>query len=204
MPTLSKTSGRVRVSRTHSKRPVDCIAAGVPCQRLVEPLQEEGPGSQGKDLDSFSEFARAPCKNLDGRLVYVRRVYPDFSLNSKGRDWQGTVLSVDSWGKCGYGVSWRVLRQPVFRTRPTPTSVCTLSRISWNSMSPERRTVFLVRPEVAAGILRRAKRRGRTLQEYTYERALESAATRLVGGKKTTVQPQVDVGSTPGNSEGSD
>ena len=139
------------------------------------PLQEEELESKERDLASFLSL-RESCRSFDP-VGLSSRMYPDFSVATEAETLQRS--SGFSWSSAGMGYRG-VCSTANFSESPNVAVVCTLSDI----LEPHAPRRFFLSPKAAAGILRRAKKRGRTLHEHL-RRALESIATRLDVGKKT-------------------
>ena len=141
------------------------------------PLQEEELESKERDLASFLSL-RESCRSFDP-VGLSSRMYPDFSVATEAETLQRS--SGFSWSSAGMGYRG-VCSTANFSESPNVVVVCTLSDI----LEPRAPRRFFLSSRAAAGILRRAKKRGRILQEHL-RRALESIATRPAGGKKTII-----------------
>ena len=139
------------------------------------PLPVDEPDSQENALASFLSL-RESCRSFDP-VGLSSRMYPDFSVATEAETLQRS--SGFSWSSAGMGYRG-VSSTANFSESPNVAVVCTLSDI----LEPRAPRRFFLSARAAAGILRRAKKRGRILPEHL-RRALESVATRLEGGKKT-------------------
>jgi site-specific DNA-cytosine methylase len=127
--------------------------------------------------DSFTSL-RESLSRFDP-LGFCSRMFPDFSVLTREETLQKS--SAFSWSSAGMGFRGASLTAS-FSESPRDAAVSTLSDVL-ESHAPQR---FFLSPKAAQGILRRAKKRGRTLPRRLQE-ALESLATRQAADGKTTI-----------------
>lgn len=152
--------------------PLTASPPGCPARMSAWP--ENAPDSPESAQDCFTSL-RASCASFDP-LGLSSRMFPDFSVQTVDETLRKS--SAFSWSSAGMG--WRgACSTASFSESPNAAAVCSLSEVL-ESRVPQR---FFLSPKAAAGILRRAERRGRELPE-----ALMRALTHLVSmGRMHTV-----------------
>ena len=88
--------------------PVDCITAGVPCQDVS--IAGRRAGLKGARTKLFFDFARILEEIRPAWFVFEN--VPGLLSSNQGRDF--AVVQYVLMGKCGYGVSWRILNSQFF------------------------------------------------------------------------------------------
>ena len=137
---------------------VDLVAAGVPCQDVS--IAGKRRGLAGARTGLFFEFARILTELRPSWFLFEN--VPGLLSSHKGRDF-AIVLQV-LMGECGYGVAWRCLNSRHFGVAQNRSRVFLVG--SLGRPCPQR---FFLSPRAAAGILRRALRRGRRLPQQLRE-----------------------------------
>ena len=138
---------------------------GFPAKTFPSPEGEQD--SPENALDSFMSL-RASCESFDP-LGLSSRMYPDFSVQTTDETLQ--KCSAFSWSNAGMGFRG-VCSTASFSESPKDAVACSLSEVLENH-APQR---FFLSARAAAGILRRAAKRGRMLPSRL-QRALEALAT---------------------------
>jgi C-5 cytosine-specific DNA methylase len=131
--------------------------------------------SRDRERDCAASVARSftslreSCTSFDP-LGSSSRMFPDFSVVTTDETLRKS--SGFSWSSAGMGFNGVCLTAS-FSESPSAAAVCSLSDVL-ESHAPQR---FFLSAKAASGILRRAKKRGRTLP-FRLQAALESLATR--------------------------
>ena len=146
---------------------------GYPARTSASPAS--APDSPANALDSFLNL-RASCAKFDP-LGLCSRMFPDFSVQTEDETLR--KCSAFSWSNAGTGFRGACSIAD-FSESPNNAVACSLSEVL-ESRVPRR---FFLSPRAAAGILRRAEKRGRILPSHL-QAALESLATRPAEGAKT-------------------
>jgi len=115
---------------------------------------ESGLDSKVSALDSFTSL-RESCASFDP-LGLFSRMYPDFSVATEAETLQKS--SEFSWSSAGMGFAGVSLTAN-FSESPNAAAACSLSDVLENHVPPR----FFLSAKAAAGILRRATKRGRIL-----------------------------------------
>jgi site-specific DNA-cytosine methylase len=105
-------------------------------------------------LDSFTTL-RESCANFDP-LGLSSKMFPDFSVRTTAETLQKS--SGFSWSSAGMGFNG-VCSTASFSVSPNDANVCSLSDVLEGRVPPR----FYLSPRACRGVLRRAKKRGRTL-----------------------------------------
>lgn len=137
---------------------------GFPAKTFPSPESEQV--SQGNALDCFMNL-RAYCASLDP-LGLSSRMYPDFSVQTTDETLQKS--SAFSWSSAGMGFRG-VCSTASISESPRDAVECSLSDVLESRVPPR----FFLSARAAAGILRRAAKRGRTLPSRL-QHALEALA----------------------------
>jgi hypothetical protein len=139
--------------------------------------------SRDRERDCAANVARSftslreSCTSFDP-LGSSLRMFPDFSVVTTDETLRKS--SGFSWSSAGMGFNGVCLTAS-FSESPSAAAVCSLSDVL-ESHAPQR---FFLSAKAASGILRRAKKRGRTLPSRL-QAALESLATRRGADERTT------------------
>jgi hypothetical protein len=150
--------------------------------------------SREREKDCSANVARSftslqeSCTHFDP-LGSCSRMFPDFSVVTTAETLQKS--SAFSWSSAGMGFNGACLTAS-FSESPNVARVCSLSDIL-ESLAPPR---FYLSPRACRGVLRRAKKRGRTLPRRLQE-ALQFVATLAVDEWRTTLTSLFAPRSTP-------
>ncbi len=128
-----------------------------------------GRASKVRALDSFMSL-RESCASFDP-VGLSSRMFPDFSVQTKAETLR--KCSAFSWSNAGMGFNG-VCSTAAISESPSAAVECSLSDVL-ESRAPQR---FFLSPRAAAGILRRAEKRGRTLPNRLLD-ALEKVASQI-------------------------
>ncbi len=126
------------------------------------------PDSPGNAQDSFTSL-RASCESFDP-LGLCSRMFPDFSVQTVEETLRKS--SAFSWPSAGMGFAG-ACSIASFSESPSAAAGCSLSDVLESRVPPR----FFLSARAAAGILRRAARRGRILPTHL-QKALEELAAR--------------------------
>jgi len=149
----------------------DCrgLTSSVPVFRArTFPSPANGQGSKGNALDCFMSL-RGSLESFDP-LGFSSKMFPDFSVQTVEETLQKS--SVFSWSSAGMGFAG-VCSTANFSESPNAAAVSSLSDVL-ESHVPQR---FFLSSRAAAGVLRRATKRGRILPTRL-QKALEELAAR--------------------------
>jgi DNA (cytosine-5)-methyltransferase 1 len=150
------SSGRGRV------RPVDFLCGGFPCQDLSVAGQRRGLQA-GERSSLFFEFARVADELVPaGGYVLVENV-PGLLSSQNGRDFALVLATLAELGF--HDLAWRVLDSRHFGVPQRRRRV----------LQDDVPSKYFLSPRAAAGILRRAEKRGRALPSHLLA-ALEAVA----------------------------
>ena len=149
------------------------VTAGVPCQDVS--VAGKRAGLAGTRTGLFFEFARVLREVRPAWFVFEN--VPGLLSSNQAETLR--KCSAFSWSNAGTGFRGACSIAD-FSESPSAAVECSLSEVL-ESRVPRR---FFLSPRAAAGILRRAEKRGRILPSHL-QAALESLATRPAEGAKT-------------------
>lgn len=163
---------------------------GFPARTFPSP--ESGQDSQENALDSFTSL-RASCESFDP-LGLSLKMYPDFSVQTTDETLR--KCSAFSWSNAGMGFRG-VCSTASISESPNVAVECLLSDVLESHVPPR----FFLSARAAAGILRRAAKRGRTLPSRL-QQALEALATATgKDGTRITLPEHLPIAEFPADTD---